>query len=221
MIRALLLVLLTLPGTPVAAQDAVVIYRCTDADGAVSIQNDVPCPKGSQQQRRVMDTEHPAPVDSPPPAIAPLVALVSAPVAVADEAHETPNAATSSEDTPEAADGAADSTPVDPPPALFSCRTWDRKDYFSDDPVPTRRCAPLRVSGLDGSADGGNASACEYVTDRCAPVPVEALCQQWQRHAQDTRAMLLFGRAEDPTATRAELERIDAIIRASTCRDEG
>lgn len=218
MIRGLLLSLMMLPATAVTAQDAVVIYRCTDAAGAVSIQNDVPCPTGSQQQRRVMEAVPTAYVESPP-AIAPLTPLPQAPVV------ETPDAVESRLDTApttaETADGAADSTPADPPPALFSCRTWDRKDYFSDDPVPTRRCAPLRVSGLDGSAGGGNASACEYVTDRCAPVPADTLCRQWQRHAQDTRAMLLFGRAEDPAATRAELERIDAILQASACKNEG
>lgn len=220
MIRGLLLSLMMLPATAVTAQDAVVIYRCTDAAGAISIQNDVPCPKGSEQQRRVMEAAPPAQVESPP-AVAPLTPLPQAPVVLADHVPDAVEPRHDSAPTQETADDAADITPADPPPALFSCRTWDRKDYFSDDPVPTRRCAPLRVSGLDGSAGSGNASACEYVTDSCAPVPAEALCQQWQRHAQDTRAMLLFGRAEDPAATRAELERIDAIIQASACRNGG
>src|SRR5690606_15892883 len=156
-----------------------------------------------------------------PPAIAPLTPQPQVPVAVANELPEAVESNQNSlRSTSETSDGESGSTPAEPLPALFSCRTWDRKDYFSDDPVPTRRCAPLRVSGLDASAGGGNASACEYVTDRCAPVPAEVLCRQWQQHAQDTRAMLLFGRAEDPAATRAELERIDAIIQAGACKND-
>jgi hypothetical protein len=41
------------------ARAEVVIYRCTDASGAVSIQNDIPCPKGSKQPRRVLETPPP------------------------------------------------------------------------------------------------------------------------------------------------------------------
>lgn len=116
-------------------------------------------------------------------------------------------------------DNEPDATPAEPPPALFRCRTWDRQEFFSDDPTPARRCAPLRVSGLDGSAGSGQAAACEYVTDTCAPVPEAALCKQWHQHAHDTRAKLLFGRAEDPAATRVELDRIEALIHASNCRN--
>jgi len=239
---------IALTGAPATAQDAVVIYRCTDASGAVSVQNDIPCPKGSQQQRRVMETA--APASSPamaapptPPSPAPtaprtstgsvLPALVAMPAVPesfpdgmspgADSAGALPdptdgNVAANYGGTPGAAGEVADGTLVEPPPALFSCRTWDRQEYFSDDPVPTRRCAPLRVSGLDGSAGGGQAAACEYVTDTCAAVPEASLCKQWHQHAHDTRARLLFGRAEDPAATRIELERIEALIHASTCR---
>lgn len=38
------------------AQQSVVIYRCTDASGAVTVQNDRPCPRGSTQNRRVLQT---------------------------------------------------------------------------------------------------------------------------------------------------------------------
>ncbi|WP_222565902.1 DUF4124 domain-containing protein [Novilysobacter antarcticus] len=214
MIRPLLLACaLGLAAVPVIAQDAVVIYRCTDANGAVSVQNDVPCPKGSQQQRRVMET--PAPAAIPPmPAASPVTGPATAPAGAIDG-----NVVDGGDSDPDAAGENADNLPTEPPPALFSCRTWDRQEYFSDDPIPTRRCAPLRVSGLDGSAGGGLAAACEYVTDTCAPVPETALCKQWQQHAHDIRAKLLFGRAEDPAATRVELDRIEGLIHASTCRD--
>lgn len=227
MIRSLLLLLLSLSAAPALGQYAVVIYRCTDASGAVSMQNDEPCPKGTQEQRRVMETDRPSvrptsPIVSPPPASEPLVSLVRVAAALDDGGDED---ATRSDDgtspaEPDAVDDAPDTAPADPPPPLFSCRTWDRKEYFSDDPVPARRCAPLRVTGLDGSAGGGNTSACETVTDTCEPVPDEALCEQWHKHEHDTRALLLFNRADDPVATRVELERIETAIQASACKPD-
>src|SRR5690606_8957723 len=51
------------PG-PLLAQDAPVIYRCTGADGAVTIQNDTPCPAGSKQEIRRIQ----ALPSTPPPA---------------------------------------------------------------------------------------------------------------------------------------------------------
>ena len=55
-------------GVATAAHGQVVIYRCTDASGALTIQNNTPCPKGSTQQRRVVEA---APVGSLPPVFAP------------------------------------------------------------------------------------------------------------------------------------------------------
>lgn len=212
------LVLLVLPVIPAGAKDAVVIYRCTDASGALTVQNNVPCPKGSRQERRVMETARPS---APPPVSTPPAATL-APLVVTPDAEDVARLAATAAASPE-----AQTPPPDreagavverlPPPPLFACRTWDRKEYFSDDAEPIRRCAPLRVSGLDGSAGGGGATACEKITDTCAPVPGATLCEKWQQHAHDTRAMLLFGRAEDPAATRAELTRIDTLIEASSC----
>ena len=217
--RLLVLSLLATTAFLATARDSVVIYRCTDASGAVSVQNDVPCPKGSEQQRRVMETVRAS--VTPPSASTPVAALITPPVVVVEDA--APSDTAKGEANPAAAEPDNDAPariPIGPPP-LFACSTWDRKGYFSDDPVPTRRCAPLRVSGLDGAAGGGGASACEWGTDTCAPVPDTALCKQWQQHAHDTRAMLLFGRADDPAATRGELERIEAIIEASSCGGRG
>ena len=42
---------------PTAHAD-LVIYRCTDASGAVTVQNDQRCPAGSREERRVIDVGH-------------------------------------------------------------------------------------------------------------------------------------------------------------------
>ena len=45
----------------------VVIYRCTDAFGALTVQNDVPCPKGTKQQKQVIQPPPPMPAYRPVP----------------------------------------------------------------------------------------------------------------------------------------------------------
>lgn len=58
--------LLALLGLAVGAgAQETVIYRCTDAKGAVTLQNDRPCPAGSRQEKRVM----PAPASAPSPVV--------------------------------------------------------------------------------------------------------------------------------------------------------
>ena len=49
--------LLLLAASAMPARAVVVIYRCTDASGAVTVQNDTPCPKGSKQ--KVQEVEAP------------------------------------------------------------------------------------------------------------------------------------------------------------------
>lgn len=198
-----------------SAQDAVVIYRCTDASGAVSVQNDVPCAKGSQQQRRVMETAAPPaqayvpPAPAAPAALAPLIAIPPAASGDTPPANAPKVAITDGEPEPAAA--------LLPPPPLFACRTWNRVDYLSDDATPAERCAPLRTTGLGGDPAGGAGAACERVRDTCSPVADEKRCVQWRQYLHDTQATLLFGRAEDPAATRVAVERIEGIVRANDC----
>ena len=57
--------------TDVMAQQAVVLYRCTDALGVVTLQNDTPCPKGQRQEKRIVEAAataapFPVPLPSPP-----------------------------------------------------------------------------------------------------------------------------------------------------------
>lgn len=213
-----------------AAQDSVVIYRCTDAAGAVSVQNDIPCAKGSQQQRRVIETVH-APTQPPPspsqpelpptavlPPVAPLLEIAGAPA-------DDPNAATVDRAASSNQSGESDLAPSDnqpsvdlePPPPLFSCRRWDREILLTDDAVPASRCAPLETTGLGGNSAGGAGVACEIKRDICEPVAVGQLCEQWRKYLNDTEALLQFGRAPDPAHTRAEIERISAIVHAIDC----
>ncbi len=195
------LALLALAGwTPLAAaQNEIVIYRCVDAAGAVTLQNDVPCPKGSQQTvRRVA----PLPVrpSSPPTVVVPPVAAPAPPPAQAPVALAEP--------PPPAARSA--------PPPLFRCRTWDDRDYLGDSGEPPATCVPLQTVGIDGSVSLAAGSACEMRRDVCEPVPAEQLCTAWKKRVDEAEFRWKFGGGRDD-ARKAEFERAAAIYRGSDC----
>jgi hypothetical protein len=183
----------------VAAEKEIVIYRCVDATGAVSLQNDVPCPKGSQQtMRRVAPLPtRPAPPVSPAPAVA---APAASPV--------TPPAPVVADVAPPAARSA--------PPPLFRCRTWDDRDYLGDTGEPPATCVPLQTVGIDGSTTLAAGSACEMRRDACEPVSAEQLCTAWKKRVDEAEFRWKFGGSRDD-ARRAEFERITAIYRGSDC----
>ncbi|MGH8086306.1 MAG: DUF4124 domain-containing protein [Lysobacter sp.] len=194
---------------PGRAQGAVVIYRCTDASGAVTVQNDVACPKGSRQQRRVIETAAPPPYTPPPPEPEPRVTAQTMP----------PPAPTVIEAPPPESPTDAPIPLVErtAPPPLFACKTWNREEYLSDNPIPAERCAPMQTTGLGGDPEMGAGAACMMVTDFCQPVPEAALCERWHDHLMRTEAIIEFDRARDPVAANAELERIRSIVARSTC----
>ena len=138
---------------PARATGQVVVYRCTDTSGHVTIQNDVACPAGTRQERQLIDT---------PPALPAYVAReVRMPDVVAGEQARVEQAVS---------EAVADAVPVPVPesertlpPLLYQCRTWNGQDYLTEDGTPARRCAPLQLVGLDGPSVPAAARACEQV----------------------------------------------------------
>jgi hypothetical protein len=194
-------------GVATAAHGQVVIYRCTDASGALTIQNNTPCPKGSTQQRRVVEA---APVGSPPPFASP--ARSTAPVAPSRPAeHAQPSSAkVEPANIPDAERL--------PPPVLYECRTYDNGIYLSDDGHPPQRCAPLRVTGLGGGGDrAGATAACQMVDDQCQRIPDGALCVNWKQRLREAESQLRFGVVQQRDQAQADVERMQRIVRESTC----
>ena len=189
---------------PLAIADEVVFYRCTDASGALTLQN-MPCPKGEKQEKKVMQGVNSmpmaAPASTPRPAVAPHATVV-APTTPPTDAAAQPV-------VPE-----ADRLP---PPVLFQCTTHDKDSYISEDPEPAPRCVLLRTTGLDGNPQSGAGEACEVVRDQCARVPDGALCDAWKKRLGETAVALRFGRPENQEKNRAEHERVQSIISHSTC----
>lgn len=197
-------------GVATAAQGQVVIYRCTDASGALTIQNNTPCPKGSKQQRRVVEA---APVGSPPPVFAP----PATPTAPPAPSRPADRAAPPSSSAKVESANIPDAERL-PPPALYECRTYDNGRYLSDDGRPSQRCAPLRVTGLGGSGDrAGATAACQMVDDQCQRVPDGALCENWKQRLREAESQLRFGVVEQRDKAQAEVERMQRIVGESTC----
>lgn len=200
-----------------AAQDKVVIYRCTDPSGAVTLQNDKPCPKGSQQVRRVMDAA-PASVAAPrrPSATAEPTTSGSAP----EDAAPPPAAA------PPVAVPVPVPTPVvlpepipagerQPPPVLWECRTFADQSYLSESREPQQRC--VTTSSTGGLVEAQPGQACEMRTDECVRIPDQGLCDAWRRRLQEAESSVRYGTAANRQLAELEVTRLRLILRDSTC----
>jgi len=196
-----------------AAQAAeVVIYRCTDAGGALTLQN-TPCPKGMKQEQRAMQGVNTVPMA--PAATTPATATAPSPTA----ATTTPAAAAGTAapvSGPEPASAVPDARRL-PPPVLFQCTTYDKGRYVTEDDEPASRCMPLRTTGLDGNPQAGAGQACEVVRDTCARVPDGALCEAWKKRRDETEVAFRFARPENAEKNRAEYERVARIVAESDC----
>lgn len=196
-----------------AGQDArasrqIVIYRCTDAAGRVTIQNDVACAKGAKQQRQVVDAPR---EERAPAAVAtePTNDAVDAMPGVPATAE--PAAATATKPAPD-----AHATPLAPPPPLYACRTWDQRDFLTEDAKPAERCAPIPVVAIGGSRRS-DATACEQVEDQCEAVPADALCAAWQRHVSEAEFRWKFADVRENDERRRDYERMKSALAQSTC----
>lgn len=190
-----------------SAHAQVVIYRCTDASGAVSLQNGTPCPKGTRQVKRVMET--PAPASTMPSPIAPSP-VPPAPAAAPES--PVPAGVVAAEAVAPVAD-----SPRTPPPELFECRTWDRTRYLSEQAQPPPRCAPMQVTGLDGQGGSAGGVACQMVEDQCQRIPDARLCEAWQQRLRDAEGAAVFGGSSSPEPGPVDPARIRGIVDASTC----
>ncbi len=213
--RLIAFALLALAACDAWAAQRIVMYRCTDASGAVMLQNDVPCPKGSKQEKRVVD----APPSAPVPALAaaePATATPSTPAAQTAPATSAPTSSAAPAIAPIA--NLQTETGRSPPPGLYRCSTYDKQQYFSESGNAEPRCVPLQTVGLDGNPDTGVGRACEMVTDTCKRVADESLCTAWKLRLRDAEAAAAgFVKPEQTVASEAELERIRKIVRESAC----
>jgi hypothetical protein len=207
--RRLLLAALLAAGAPAAAAD-VVIYRCTDASGALTVQNDEPCPKGSRQERTVVQ---------PPPAMPTYVPQAPAPVPApqaspAATAASTPAAQPRPHAPAPAAIAEGDRLP---PPPIFRCNTPDNDSYISEVLEPKPRCVRLQTVGHDGDPSRGAGAACEMTYDQCERIPDGAACDGWRQRGREIESSWRYARGNDRGPLQQEFARVATILADTTC----
>ena len=200
-----------------ASANDVVFYRCTDASGALTLQN-MPCPKGDRQEKKVMQGVNTVPMGSATPARA---ATPSAATTGASAALPASSPSRSASEIIPAAPVEATAPVADearlPPPILFQCITYDQDRYITESDEPKSRCVAMRTVGLDGNPQTGAGEACEMKRDECARVGDGALCDAWKKRVGETEVAWRFARAGNEEKNRLEFERAQKIYRESTC----
>lgn len=204
-----LIMLLLLAGTTAQAGE-IVFYRCTDASGALTVQN-MPCPKGTQlQSRKVMQA-----VETPPPpptlaspARAVLPQLVAAPASVVATPAPAP-----AKSAPVAA-----AAPAVPLPELFQCRTREGQTYFSESSEPPSRCVTMQVTGLDGNPNTGAGDACEVVRDTCAAIDPLQRCATWHQWVDEAESEWRFASPSQAEALQKKHQRLQSLLDGSDCK---
>lgn len=235
-----LLLLASVAAAPLAAQERVVIYRCAGADGAVTVQNDRPCPAGTTRlERRVIQAPQPAAPPTAAPDAAPAV-IPSAPSPGTAPAAGSPGSPATGVATPPDTAPAGD-TPAPPatatptaaappalatvpgvaptagaaPPPLYECRVFDGAVYLGENPSPPPRCAPLATTSIGAAPAAG--SACQVVRDECTPVPAAALCERWRDRLRALESALTFGRLDERETASVEIDRVRTVVEDSAC----
>ena len=204
-----LAVLLAIAAAPASADaPQVVIYRCTDASGALTVQNDEPCPADSRQERSVIDPPPPMPVyvpQTPLPPATPAATPAAEPAPAAPARPETPAPAPIA---------AADRLP---PPPIFRCHTPGNDRYIHEDPEPQPRCVPLQTVGIDGNPALGAGAACEWQYDRCERIPDGEACDGWRQRGREIESTWRYARGDAKAPLQEEFARVSRILSDTTC----
>lgn len=225
---------------PAPSGPATTLYRCTDAAGALTVQNS-PCPAGSDSQKMAVQGVPSMPLPGNAPATATPAQAVEQPRSDAlglpapDQAQtiQSIGGMTLIEDPTLPRDDAADA-PAGPagnpapggsgdkvtgpaPPILFQCTTYDNGTYLSEEAAPQSRCAPLKTVGLDGNAFNGSGKACQVIYDVCARVPDQGLCSAWKKRLGETEVAARYAKPENEARNRAEYQRVLRIVTEAGC----
>lgn len=221
-----------------AAADDLVIYRCTGSSDVPVVQR-VPCAAGMTQTIVKLPGSAPRPTAPAPEPARPVPAPVAtepptAPTAAAEPPHagqeriiseayvverEGGDAILDSAMLPRPGDvppAAADAPPKPPLPPIFQCMDAQGGQYLHEYEAAPGRCELLNVEGL-GGATPVNAASCEVVRDRCSEVAEDQRCGSWQQRFRDARGRERFAAAENREAARAERERLQVVLAASSC----
>lgn len=179
-------------GKRVAAGSTVTVFRCVDAKGRVTLQ-DEPCPKGSEDTRRDMVRPRDPPRSSTPRRAPPEPVIYEAPAEEPRFQRE-----------------------LIPPPPMYRCTSYDGNERFSESYDPNPRCEPLVLYyPYPNSLTPAQALGCRWVEDSCVRLSDDAACERWK--AQRKEAVSAVTRAFSDTAAyrKSELARLSQIVEES------
>ncbi len=195
-----------------------VIYRCTDARGAVALQDD-PCPKGQKQETREIAAFVPAAAPAPAAPVANTTPAPSESAAAASPASQGNSSATTAAaptEPPRIEAGvasAAQQRPLFTPPSLWRCTTFDGISRLSERFDPNPRCIPLSVLGVDLSrAPPSAATMCRTVEDQCIELSGDAACAAWEERLAATESALRLAFSDTQAKARAERDRARDVV---------
>ena len=183
--------------TQAADPNTTVIYRCSDASGALSLQS-TPCPRGQRQERSVIAK----PVDP----VADAAPTTTTATAVATIIPAT--TATTAQPQPRGDDTRA------PPPPLYLCRTPSAGSYVNETDDPPERCREVPLVNISNSVsvpEHDRRLQCVMERDHCDRIPDQELCATWKRRAAEAAAMLDLGNpdlVERATRQRDQAQRV-------------
>lgn len=186
-----------------------VIYRCTDAKGHLTMQNDTPCPKSSKQDKQVIEAPVVIPSYVSPPDVEPAPPPVPVPEPVA-----APTAPPRPDSPRPLSIADADRLP---PPPIYQCNTWENDTYLSEAFDPKPRCVRMQTTGLAGDPDNGVGEACEMKYDLCWRVADEKACDGWKRRQREIESTWRFAAAGQKQALQDEFARVTRILNDTTC----
>lgn len=198
--------------TPAAIAQQVVIYRCTDASGALTVQNDEPCPAGSREERAIIE---------PPPPMPVYVPQTPAPAPAATSSAQADATATPAPAAPERPDAPAPARIADadrlPPPPIFRCHTPGNDRYVSEDAEPKPRCVPLQTVGINGDPGLAAGAACEWQYDRCERIPDGEACDGWRQRGREIESTWRYARGDARAPLQEAFARVSTILSDTTC----
>lgn len=201
---------------------AVRVYRCTGADGKVTLQ-DSPCARGQDQQLRTLQRP-PEPPPAPP----------ETPVEGMAPADAPPTDVPPSEGLPAAVEAPAPAKP------LYECVTHDGTRYTNDTGVGETRWVPLWVIGMADAPGKGRTGAATkppretprdpaqvpagqspgagtWIRDTCYLLPPERVCDRLRAEVNELRRQRRQAQAGERVDIDAQTEQLSARLRAE-CR---
>jgi hypothetical protein len=182
--------LLLLAGS--AAAEQVTVYRCKDANGRVSLQ-DEPCAEGQTQEARQMQRPvdaAPAATPAPrPPVPEPVPAAMPVPLQL----------------------------PPPPPPPMYVCTSYDGKERESEVYDPNPRCEPVVLLWPHRNLPPEMRRSCHWIQDSCVRLSDSQACARFKDKQLRARSDLLHAFSDTAAYRKSELERLTQIVDES-CR---